>query len=412
MSLTAAKIITAIQAFLFFIVFFILGMDTVSALVSHPPLPEQVPPPLFNLFTANKTVYLVVVEKDYQRVVVYGHNGTQKIVAQFPCATGETAGKKQNNGDTRTPEGIYFITKYFADNKVTIFGKRAFHLDYPNIFDEQSGRDGNGIYIHGTNKNLIPNSTNGCITLKNDDLEKLSQYLQIDITPIVIVSNIKSLTQTLVERKQELTREIITPLILPDDSKKKMEFDSLYVIGDGMQTVAVGGFINGEGDDTPALGYSRVYLANSDGKWRSMKKIFFEVGSPQPKEDEPPVKVDAPTPKTPRDERQILDFIARWRKAWAGKQIDNYIRCYHNTFSSQGMNLKAWKRHKEGLAKRYKFISVDTVGIKIKWTNDGADVSFEQRYRSDQYQKKGQKTLHLVSSSQGYLIKNEWFSGK
>jgi len=231
MSLTAARVITAIQAILFLIAFFFLGIDTAGALVSHPPVPEQVAPPLFNLFTANKTVYLIVVEKDYQRLVVYGHNGTQKIVAQFPCATGQGTGKKQNNGDSRTPEGIYFITKYFADNKVTIFGKRAFHLDYPNIFDEQSGRDGNGIYIHGTNKDLIPNSTNGCITLKNEDLEKLSQYLQIDITPIVIVSNIKSLTQTLIARGQELTREIVTPLILPQESNKKVEFDSLYVKG-------------------------------------------------------------------------------------------------------------------------------------------------------------------------------------
>ncbi len=412
MSLTAARIITAVPAILFFIVFFILGMDTAAALVSHPPLPEQVDPPLFNLFTANKTVYLVVVEKDYQRVVVYGHNGTQKIVAQFPCATGQGAGKKQNNGDARTPEGIYFITKYFADNKVTIFGKRAFHLDYPNIFDEQSGREGNGIYIHGTNKELIPNSTNGCITLKNEDLEKLSQYLQVDITPIVIVSNIKGLTQTLVERRQDLTREIISPLILPEESNKKVEFDSLYVIGDGMQTVAMGGFINGEGDDTPALGYSRVYLANSEGEWRPMKRIFFEGGSPQPHEDVPLLKVVTPAPKTPRDERQVLDFMERWRKAWAGKQIDNYIRCYHDTFSSQGMNLKAWKRYKEGLAKRYKFISVDIAAIKIQWTKDGADVSFEQRYRSDQYQNKGRKTLHLVSSGQGWSIKNEWFSGK
>jgi len=179
-----------------------------------------------------------------------------------------------------------------------------------------------------------------------------------------------------------------------------------------MQTVVVGGFSNGEGDDTPTLSFSRVYLANSDGEWRSMKRIFIEEGSPEPQEDVPPSNIVVPAPKPPRDERQVLDFVERWRKAWAGKQIDNYIRCYHNTFSSQGMNLKAWKRYKEGLAKHYKFISVDIVGIKIKWIKDGADVSFEQRYRSDQYQNKGRKTLRLVTSGQGWSIKNEWFSGK
>ena len=95
---------------------------------------------------------LVVVDKSRQRVMVFRYAGAMVLEAEYPCATGENAGNKKESGDERTPVGIYFSTHRYKDNKVTIFGDKALHLNYPNAFDRQSGRKGDGIYIHGTNR--------------------------------------------------------------------------------------------------------------------------------------------------------------------------------------------------------------------------------------------------------------------
>ncbi len=44
-------------------------------------------------------------------------------------------------------------------------------------------------FIHGTNKKLNPNSTNGCITLNNNDLDELAPYLAVNTLPIIVLDN-------------------------------------------------------------------------------------------------------------------------------------------------------------------------------------------------------------------------------
>ena len=119
----------------------------------------------------------VVIEKSSQTLTLYQYSQPINKIRQYTCATGENPGSKLIQGDSRTPEGIYFITEIYEDKKITVFGSRAFHLDYPNVFDNQAGRRGDGIFIHGTNKKLKPYSTNGCVTLNNTDLDFLAPSL-------------------------------------------------------------------------------------------------------------------------------------------------------------------------------------------------------------------------------------------
>ena len=115
-----------------------------------------------------------------------------KHILTFTCATGENPRTKKISGDAKTPEGVYFITEIFQDNEITVFGSRAFHLDYPNVFfDKYDGNNGDGIFIHGTNKTLIPYSTNGCITLNNDDLEILAPFLTVRTIPVIVVETLE-----------------------------------------------------------------------------------------------------------------------------------------------------------------------------------------------------------------------------
>ena len=66
-----------------------------------------------------------------------------------------------------------------------------YYLDYPNLFDKRTGKNGDNIWIHGTNKPLQPNQSNGCVALRNQDIENLSRYIFLGKTPIIIEESIK-----------------------------------------------------------------------------------------------------------------------------------------------------------------------------------------------------------------------------
>ena len=91
---------------------------------------------LFTVAVAKEPIYLILVEKNLQRLRVFEFDDELRVVADYPSATGENFGIKEVNGDSKTPEGVYFITQIFKDDQITIFGDKAFHLDYPNFFDQ------------------------------------------------------------------------------------------------------------------------------------------------------------------------------------------------------------------------------------------------------------------------------------
>ncbi|OGQ96723.1 MAG: hypothetical protein A2521_07205 [Deltaproteobacteria bacterium RIFOXYD12_FULL_57_12] len=265
--------------------FILLGSSPMPqcADLNFPALPFSPPPDhafnhLFQLFSVKEPIHLVLVEKSRQRLLVLRHDGTLRVVAEYPCATGENSGTKKESGDSRTPEGIYFITKIFTDNKTTIFGNRALHLDYPNIFDKMAGRNGDGIYIHGTNKKLVPYSSNGCVTLSNNDLENLFQYMDMAVTPVVIVENIDQLAaQQLAPHTENKTA--LEKVLIPDvHDPGKLEFDYLYLLNyAGNQSVAVGEYSQRLDDSTRIRSYSRSYLETGAGSGWNIKERLTQT---------------------------------------------------------------------------------------------------------------------------------------
>jgi hypothetical protein len=154
-------------------------------------------------YVDNTPIHFIVVEKSRQQLMVFEQGNSLKLLKTFVCATGENPGKKNVRGDLKTPEGIYFITQIYNDKEITVFGSRAYHLDYPNIFDKTAGLLGDGIFIHGTNKELTPYSTNGCITLANEDLDELAAYLSIDAVPIIVL---ESLSEPILGRDMKISK--------------------------------------------------------------------------------------------------------------------------------------------------------------------------------------------------------------
>jgi len=118
--------------------------------------------------------------------------GEWVITREFNIATGENPGKKEREGDKRTPEGTYFIVGRKEKRELSnIYGPLVYILNYPNRLDRKAGRTGDGIWIHGTSPDSIPISTRGCIELNNTDIVILSDFLKKGIgTPVVIMNHL------------------------------------------------------------------------------------------------------------------------------------------------------------------------------------------------------------------------------
>ncbi|MDP8228179.1 MAG: L,D-transpeptidase family protein [Candidatus Electryoneaceae bacterium] len=101
-------------------------------------------------------------------------DGYVQTMEQYPCAYGMQGWRKEVRGDERTPIGKYRITNKERKNRryprYTSFGPRRFTLNYPNRYDQQAGRTGSGIMIHGGQ--VAP--TLGCIRVMDGTNGNLS----------------------------------------------------------------------------------------------------------------------------------------------------------------------------------------------------------------------------------------------
>lgn len=136
-------------------------------------------------------VYLIVDKSDYE-LQVYDEEGWY---ATYPVVFGsKDQGDKMMEGDRKTPEGKFKINAKRKHEK----WHKMLSIDYPNKeswekFNKrkkqglipQNAKIGNGIAIHGTwpNDELsvddFTNWTNGCISLKNEDLDEIEPFLPI-----------------------------------------------------------------------------------------------------------------------------------------------------------------------------------------------------------------------------------------
>lgn len=140
----------------------------------------------------------IIVDKSSYELYVYD---TQGWFATYPVVFGNSSlDDKRMEGDKNTPEGTFKIVNKRVHDK----WDRYLGLDYPTKeslakFNARKKRGeipssaspGGGIGIHGTWPNedyqidRFKNWTNGCISLKNDDVEDLYSYVPIG-TPITI----------------------------------------------------------------------------------------------------------------------------------------------------------------------------------------------------------------------------------
>ncbi|MBK8015338.1 MAG: L,D-transpeptidase family protein [Betaproteobacteria bacterium] len=116
-------------------------------------------------------------------------------MGDYYITIGKNGVEKSREGDKRTPVGVYHVTANLPRAKLTDFyGSGAFPLNYPNEWDRRNGRDGHGIWLHGTPRDTYsrpPRASDGCVVLTNQDLESIEKYLQVGVTPVVIANDVQ-----------------------------------------------------------------------------------------------------------------------------------------------------------------------------------------------------------------------------
>jgi murein L,D-transpeptidase YafK len=137
--------------------------------------------------------HVIVVDISKSTLYLYENiDGEPRYVADYYISSGKKGSEKLSEGDKKTPLGVYFIQSSLPKNKLTDFyGSAAYPLSYPNEWDRRQGRDGHGIWLHGTPSDTYsrpPRASNGCVVLPNDDLDRLGHLLQIGITPVIITN--------------------------------------------------------------------------------------------------------------------------------------------------------------------------------------------------------------------------------
>ena len=152
-------------------------------------------------------------------------------------------------------------------------------------------------------------------------------------------------------------------------------------------------------------------MFNSEGE----KRLFFQKNSNQWKiigeffEGADKVQVAAKRRAVSKTE-EIKRFIDLWRKAWERKDLKTYMACYDTQFRSRGMGLKSWKRHHEGLNRKYHSLKIHISNLKVEEVSDGAaSVTFKQNYRADEYNDIGLKEISIIKKGKHWKIrKEEW----
>jgi murein L,D-transpeptidase YafK len=151
---------------------------------------------------SSSPAYGIVVEKLHHRMTLFRltESGSYEKVKSYRAITGRDPGDKLSRGDLRTPEGIYFVTGRLADEELPPkYGRMAFTLDYPNIYDKRQRKSGYGIWIHATddaNRLQKPFDTEGCVVVSNEDISDLQQYIAPFEVPVVITKEMTSVDET------------------------------------------------------------------------------------------------------------------------------------------------------------------------------------------------------------------------
>ena len=130
-----------------------------------------------------------------------------KLLGDYYISVGLLGIEKRQEGDKRTPLGVYYITSSLNPKSLPdLYGVGALPINYPNPLDVQRGKTGGGIWLHGTPREQFvraPQASDGCVVLSNPDLERLLQTVQVRTTPVVIAPELQWVQPQALDKERE-----------------------------------------------------------------------------------------------------------------------------------------------------------------------------------------------------------------
>ncbi len=157
--------------------------------------------------------YALIAELDLGKMHIFERkvDGSFKLLRTMAVSIGKDGYGKQIEGDNKTPIGVYRITSYLTNAQLDDFyGNAAYPVNYPNAWDRLKQRTGYGIWLHaepvGFQEKTRPlRDSNGCVVLSNNDIDILSQYVDIGYTYIVLTPKME---MTSVEAIQDIREKL------------------------------------------------------------------------------------------------------------------------------------------------------------------------------------------------------------
>mgnify|MGYP001471999235 CR=1 FL=1 len=173
---------------------------------------DRVPKYLLQLNPEQK--HALIVDTRQSTLYVFENvSGLPRYVADYYISSGKNGIDKSRQGDKKTPLGVYHVTDNLPRAKLAdLYGVGAFPISYPNEWDRREGRNGNGIWLHGTPADTYsrpPRASDGCVVLTNQDLETISKNLRVGVTPVIITDGVEWVKpEALEESRSDLMKSV------------------------------------------------------------------------------------------------------------------------------------------------------------------------------------------------------------
>jgi murein L,D-transpeptidase YafK len=385
--------------------------------------------------------YVIIVDKQYQKIYAFLKTNAFSKVFEAPCSTGKNPGAKNISGDAKTPNGIFFVTKILRKpGPPETYGSLAFPLDYPTLADKRAGRNGYNIWIHGTTKPLTPQQSNGCVVLSDSDLKRLTDLIYFNRTPVLIQESINWISQNqTTPSKDELERILFNwnKSFIDGDIKT---LDSLYLPGTEIKGKRREDIFNKlklskplnkhflleprdvsilRQDNTAVIIFDQIFAVNNDNTFQGLynKLILERVNnkwyivddtSASSISDKKLVQANINHDEVKASSNDsINDLVNKWITSWKSGDMKNYRNCYASDFKSKNMSLNDWVNHKNEVRKRSKNIKISIDNLSIKSGGNNATASFIQHYSSSILKSRSAKRLELKKISGEWKIIKE-----
>ena len=89
------------------------------------------------------------------------------------------------------------------------YGTGAWELGFPNELDRLRRKTGSGIWIHGTDIDMTPFDTEGCVRFENEVIIYFQQILNIKKTPVIINEELEWVDISFLENEIEIVQSFI-----------------------------------------------------------------------------------------------------------------------------------------------------------------------------------------------------------